>query len=239
MKRLAILVGALALTTTTFAQKATSDNPFSLEGAINLNTGNGLSWQSPTIRARYFVNDNIAVRASVGIGDGLGTPSSEHYDFNSHLNSDSSAVNQLGTLDIKRMNWNAQIGGEYHLDGTDRISPYFMLGINFGGGSSSMSAVESDGSMYVEGLGIESEGKMSMFGVGLGAGLDVYIIENVYIGFELGFNWASYNYKDMTQTTTFTAAGTTTITNTFDDNSKMSYMSTGAGTAAVRFGWRF
>lgn len=239
MKKLAILVGALVLTTTSFAQKADSESPFSLEGAINLNTGNGLSWQSPSIRARYFATDNIAIRASIGLGDGLGTPSSEHYDFNSHLNSDSSAVNLLGTSDVKFSAWNAQVGAEYHLGGTDRISPYFMLGVNFGGGKSSTSNVASDGTQYVLGLDQEMEGKMSMFGIGLGAGLDVYIIENVYIGFELGFNWSSHNYKEMTQVNTVTGGGTTVITNTFDDDYKMTYMSTGAGNAAIRFGWRF
>ena len=37
MKKLAILVGAIALTTTSFGQKATLDNPFSLEGAMSCN----------------------------------------------------------------------------------------------------------------------------------------------------------------------------------------------------------
>ena len=34
MKRIAILVGAIALTGSTFAQKATAESPFSLEGQI-------------------------------------------------------------------------------------------------------------------------------------------------------------------------------------------------------------
>lgn len=234
MKKLAILVGAVLISATTFAQKATTDNPFSLEGSMNL-TGGGLSWQSPTIRARYFVNDNIAARVSLGLGDGLGTPMSESYTFSKFNNSDSASV--IGTADYKNSAWNAQIGAEYHVAGTDRLSPYFMLGINFGGGSSSLSTSESDGSTYVQDLAIEGSGKMSMFGVGIGAGLDVYIIENLYVGLELGLNFASYSYKDMTNVVT--AGDPAVVTSTFSDDYKMSYMNTGAGNAAIRLGWRF
>ena len=73
----ALLLGAA---TTSFAQKANLDNPFSLEGAMNF-AGGGVTWEAPNVRARYFVNDNIAVRASIGLGDGLGTPRSESYNF--------------------------------------------------------------------------------------------------------------------------------------------------------------
>ena len=267
MKKLAILVGAIALTSSTFAQstwdsekkkdkskdksttstsgpKATMDNPFSLEGAMNINTGNGVAWQSPSIRARYFVTENIAVRAELGLGDGMGTPLSSTEEFskwtpgNSTSNVDSTD-NPMGTRVVKNFAWNAQVGAEYHLGGTDRISPYFMLGINFGGGSLTETWDESDGSSYVEGLDAEVTGKMSMFGVGVGAGLDVYIIDNLYVGLELGLNFASYNYKDMTTTVTNTIAGVSTTTNSAGDNYKESYLSTGAGNAAIRLGWRF
>ena len=75
-----------------------------------------------------------------------------------------------------------------------------------------------------------------MFGVGLGAGLDIYLIENLYVGLELGLNFAQYSYKDMT--TTETSGGNST-SNLFDDDYKRSYLGTGAANAAVRFGWRF
>ena len=238
MKKSILAVALILGATTTFAQKAGSDTPMSLEGVINFN-GSSLMWQSPTIRYRYFVTDNIAARVEIGLGDGLGTPMSEHYDFNKYNNADSSGVNRVGTADLKNSAWNAQIGGEYHLDGTDRISPYFMLGINFGGGSSSMSTVDSDGTSYMEDISVETAGKMSMFGVGAGAGLDVYIIENVYIGFELGLNFSSYSYKDMTSVTTDNTGATQVTTSTFADDSKMSSLTTGAGSAAIRLGWRF
>ena len=68
MKKLAILVGAIALTGSTFAQKATTDNPFSLEGQLGFNAST-LSFNAPTIRFRYFVADNIAARLTLGIAN--------------------------------------------------------------------------------------------------------------------------------------------------------------------------
>lgn len=229
MKRLAIFVGALVLSTTTFAQKATSENPFSLEGSINLNTGNGLAWQSPTIRARYFINDNIAARVELGIGDGLGTPMSESYSFNEPLGSGS------GTLEINRMSWNAQVGAEYHLSGTDRMSPYFALGVNFGTGSATGETVDSDGTAYVMGLNTSQEGKNSMFGAALAAGMDFYVFENIYVGVELGIGFAKYTAGEVTTTVEIGGVSTSTV----DPSSSSSYMRTGAGNAAVRLGWRF
>jgi len=231
MKKLAILVGAIALTGSTFAQKATLDNPFSLEGSLNYSNGSGIDWSAPTIRLRYFVSDNIAARVQIGLGDGSGTPASESYTF--YENGDGTGA--TGTSDIKRGMWMAQIGGEYHLEGTDRMSPYFALGINLGGGSYNESWANSDGSSYVNGLSAEVNGKYSMFGVGLGAGMDFYVFENVYLGVELGLSYASYNYAD--SEVSVSAGGTTTLS--VEPGFKETYTGTGAANAAFRLGWRF
>jgi len=68
MKKLIILVGAIALTGSSFAQKATTDAPFSLEGQLGFNAST-LSFNAPTIRFRYFVADNIAARLTLGIAN--------------------------------------------------------------------------------------------------------------------------------------------------------------------------
>jgi len=241
MKKLAILVGAIVLTGSTFAQKATLDNPWSLEGVINYNSTSGIDWQAPTIRARYFVNENIAARVQLGLGDGLGTPMKESYTVY-----DGDSLNgATGTAEIKRMNWVAQIGGEYHLAGTDRMSPYFALGINFGGGSQKQTTSEAlpdinldaSNSSYSKGDSYTDEAKMSMFGVSVGAGMDFYVVENLYLGVELGLGFSSYNYKDFTGTMTTTTPATTT--EFFGAGYKESHLNTGAANAAFRLGWRF
>jgi outer membrane protein W len=228
MKKLAILVGAILLSGATFGQKATMDNPWSLEGAVAFGGASGVTWTAPTVRARYFVKENIAIRASLGLGDGLGTPRSESYTY--YQNGD--GTGSTGTLEISRMSWNAQIGGEYHLAGTDRMSPYFMAGLNFGGGSSTGTTTNSDGDMYVAGLNAEQTGGFSMFGVQLGAGMDYYVAENIYVGLELGLSYNSYSHD-----ATISKANGTTVG--YEPETSESYLSTAAGNAALRLGWRF
>ena len=234
MKRIIFsALAVIAFAGTSFSQKATLDNPWSLEGVLSFTNPGGINWSAPTIRARYFVNENIAARVQLGLGDGLGTPRSESYTF--YENGDGTGGS--GTQDITRLQWMAQIGGEYHLTGTDRMSPYFGLGINFGGGSYAESWDKYDGTGYNANIGAEVDAKYSMFGVGLLAGMDYYVFENIYLGLELGLTFNSYNYSDVTTVVTSAVpSGTTTIVNA---GNKESYISTGAGSAAFRLGWRF
>jgi opacity protein-like surface antigen len=71
------------------------------------------------------------------------------------------------------------------------MSPYFTAGFN---------------------VGNDTRTEISSFGLNLGAGIDYYVAENIYLGLELGFN---YNSADGTKTSGF------------------------AGGSAVRMGWRF
>ncbi|HBW85508.1 MAG TPA: hypothetical protein DEF82_01815, partial [Crocinitomicaceae bacterium] len=187
MKKLFILAGAVAISSTLFAQKPTSEVKYSLEGTMNYDGTNGLKWNAPNLRMRYFVNDNIAARVQVGLGDGV-TPSSEKYTFSE--NADGSGA--LGSQTIKRSAINLGIGAEYHLSGTDKMSPYFFGGLNFGTGSYKETWDNSDGTDYVSGLTGEIKAGISSFGLGLGAGFDYYIAENIYMGLEMGLNWGKY-----------------------------------------------
>ena len=119
------------------------------------------------------------------------------------------------------------------------MSPYFAAGLNFGGGSSTGVTTDSDGAVYFAGLAGEQSGKVSMFGVGLGAGMDFYVYENIYVGVELGLTYGRYTEGDVTTTGSYTMAGVTTTTTSVASGSSASYLSTGAGNAAVRLGWRF
>ena len=69
MKKLAIFLGAVLVTGSLVAQKPSSDDSnYSLEGMINYDNTNGINWNAPNLRMRYFVNDNIAARLTVGLG---------------------------------------------------------------------------------------------------------------------------------------------------------------------------
>lgn len=238
MKKI-LLTGCLVLATAaasfgqTYAdvEKSTTETPFSMEVLVN-NGGTGINWTAPALRLRYFVNDNIAARLQIGLGDGSGSPSSESLRFYE----DADGGGEEGSAEISRSAWVAQIGGEYHFTGTQKLSPYVALGVNFGGGSQSLATENSDGSSYVQDLNVESEGGYSVFGAGLGAGMDFYFVENVYIGLELGIGFSRFNYDDSEQVNTITTGGTSTSVTTVNPGYTESFIGTNA---AFRLGWRF
>jgi len=186
MKKLMILVSAVALSGTMFAQKAGSDNPFSLEGAMNVSK-EGVSWAAPNLRMRYFIQDNLALRLTLG-RDAVSSTSTE---TSTVYDSTGNATTTTSEVTTKNSIMNLGLAAEYHLAGTDRMSPYFTAGFN---------------------VGNDTRTEISSFGLNLGAGIDYYVAENIYLGLELGFN---YNSADGTKTFGF------------------------AGGSAVRMGWRF
>src|SRR3989344_1955853 len=72
MKKLSLLVGGLILSTAVMAQKPDASVHNTLEGLINWNAST-LSFTSPSIRYRYFVQDNIAVRVTLGVHNSSST----------------------------------------------------------------------------------------------------------------------------------------------------------------------
>jgi outer membrane protein W len=234
MKKLMIFVGALTLTGSLFAQKPASDDAkYSLEGLANLNTTDGMSFAAPSLRFRYFVNDNIAARVQFGFGgDGssvVTTPSSESYTY--YENPDGSGA--TGSVDIARSQWNVGIGAEYHLTGTDRMSPFFSAGINIGSGSYTETWANSDGEAYSAVItDAKIEGGYGTFGWGIGAGFDYYVADNLYLGLELNLTSTSVNNDATTVTVMGNAAG-------FVPENSMTYTNIGAAHGSVRIGWRF
>ena len=182
-----ILVSALALSGTMFAQKAGSDNPFSLEGAMNVSK-NGVSWNAPELRMRYFIKDNLALRLTLGRDAESNTESVTDTSYNS------AGVATVTTSEVTTKNSIMKFGlaAEYHLAGTDRMSPYFTAGFKVGNNTNT---------------------DVSSFGLNLGAGIDYYVAENIYVGLELGFNY-----------------------NTSDGSSSSSL---GNAASELRMGWRF
>lgn len=234
MKKLMIFVGALTLTGSLFAQKPANDDArYSLEGLANLNTTDGMSFAAPSLRLRYFATDNIVARVQFGFGgDGssvVSVPSSESYTF--YENQDGTGA--TGTADIARSQWNLGLGAEYHLTGTDRMSPYFSAGINFGAGSYEETWANSDGEAYSPNISSASiTGGFSSFGFNLGAGFDYYVAQNLYLGLELNLTSTSVNNDATNVTVNGSAAG-------FTPGNTMTYTNIGAAHGSVRIGYRF
>ncbi|HLP55970.1 MAG TPA: hypothetical protein VK151_13125 [Fluviicola sp.] len=224
MKKLSLLVGGLILSTAVMAQKPDASVHNTLEGLINWETSS-LSFTSPSIRYRYFVQDNIAVRVTLGVHNS--TTTDNFYEF-------ADGTGGTGTYEVKDNGMDFSIGGEYHFAGTDRLSPYAGLDIMLGSGKATTDGTNSDGLTFIDTYTETSEAKTSMFGVALVAGTDFYFAENFYLGLELGLGWSSMTWKEGEATTGF--GGTTTKTVT--PESKWSGIDTGA-TGTFRLGWRF
>lgn len=229
MKKLIILVGAIALTGSTFAQKATTDAPFSLEGQLGFNAST-LSFNAPTIRFRYFVADNIAARLTLGIAN-----TSETFNYY-----EDEATNGLGSgTEVNKTGmFNVAIGGEYHFAGTDRLSPYAGLDILIGSGSSTNEWSNYDGGSYNADYTRSIDAKTSMFGVNLVAGADYYFAENFYFGMELGLGFASTTVKEGTDTQSDIIAGSTVVVESTSNMEKYSFFGNNF-IGNFRLGWRF
>ncbi|TNF46310.1 MAG: hypothetical protein EP305_11495 [Bacteroidetes bacterium] len=225
MKKLAILVGAIALTGSTFAQKATTDAPMSLEGQFGYNAST-MSWSAPSIRFRYFAADNIAGRLTLGINN-----TSETFNYYETENTNGGGS---GTEVNKSSMTMIGIGGEYHFAGTDRMSPYGGLDIMIGMGNSTAEWSNYDGSGYNSDFTASIDAPVSSFGVNLVAGTDYYFAENFYLGLELGLGMSSMTVKEGTTTAT---SGGVTIS---DVSNVEKYSSFGNNfISQFRLGWRF
>lgn len=225
MKKIAILVGAIALTGSMFAQKATTETPFSLEGQIGFNTST-LSFNAPAIRFRYFVQDNIAARATLRV---LNSSTTKNYFLDEDKNSDGS-----GTEINKISGWSASLGGEYHFTGTERLSPYGGLDIVFGGGKTTNEWTNFDGTGYNADYKRNIEAKTSTFGVNLVAGTDYYFAQNFYLGLELGLGFQATTTKEGSDE--IVTGGNTT--NTISNEEKSSVFGNNF-ISNFRLGWRF
>ncbi len=223
-----IFVSALTFSGSMFAQKpASSDSKYSLEGMINYDLLNGVSWNAPNLRARYFVNDNFAARVTLGIG--ASDTTNNVYE--------ATPGTGTGTIKYKTMGWSLGLGGEYHLAGTERLSPYFSAGLMFGG--SSNKSIGTDATLvgtYSKGNSFDSKSSASMFGLGVGAGFDYYVMKNIYLGLELGFNWMKYTDKGGTNSSTISG---TTVSSDIKSTGSTSGMNLGGGNLGFRIGWRF
>ncbi|ASS48126.1 MAG: hypothetical protein A3D31_00445 [Candidatus Fluviicola riflensis] len=224
MKKLSLLVGGLILSTAVMAQKPDASVHNTLEGLINWNAST-LSFTSPSIRYRYFVQDNIAVRVTLGVHNSSSTDNFTEFG---------DGTGGTGTYENKTGAMNFSIGGEYHFGGTDRLSPYAGLDIMLGSGKVTTDGTNSDGATFIDAYTESSEAKTSMFGVNLVAGTDYYFAENFYLGLELGLGWTSMTWKEGEATTTFGGTTTTSVT----PEAKASDLNTGA-VGSFRLGWRF
>lgn len=229
MKKLAMLVGAIVLTSSAFAQRPVDANPFSLEGGLSINSLSN-TFSAPTLRLRYFAAENIAVR--LGIQYNSASSTTNHYGVTALgiPTADSTGTEMNKTA----MTW-ISIGGSYHFSQLERLDPYVALDVMIGMGSSTDEWTDYDGVGFMKGTSALIESKSSGLGVGVSAGFDYYFAENVFIGAELGMTYMSSNDKGGTWSST---VGGITTSGDMLTTGKSSTFGNSAN-AAIRLGWRF
>jgi outer membrane protein W len=232
MKKLALLVGAIVLTSSAIAQRPTDSNPFSLEGGLSINSLTN-TFSAPALRLRYFAAENIAVRLGIQYNSAKTT--------NLYYGSTALGVptaDSTGTyVNRKAMTW-ISIGGSYHFSQLEKLSPYVSLDLMIGTGTGiagNDTRTDCVGTSYSDGVSSESTTKSSGLGIGIGAGFDYYFAENVFIGAELGMTYMSTNDKGGTYSTT--SGGITTSGDVLTVGKSSSFGN--SANAAIRLGWRF
>jgi outer membrane protein W len=224
MKKIMIFVGALTLSGTMFAQKATKENPFSLEGQLSYNTSS-LSFNAPSLRMRYFLADDLAARVSLSLNNS--STKDYYYELDDNAGGEGTEVNKISMTTIS-------LGAEKHFKGTDKLSPYVGADLAYGMGNTSAKWDKFDGSDYNADVTATVKAPSSMIGLNLVAGTDYYFAQNFYVGLELGLGFSSTSNK--AKETIENVAGTSTTTLEAPSNSS-SFGNNFIGNA--RLGWRF
>lgn len=223
MKTIILLTISVFLSITSFSQIPDKTVPFSLEGLLKLDKG--LAFNAPTIRLRYFHSQNFATRYSLNFAQSGNT--SFHYQF-SDLSGD------VGTEKNRAMTGTLNLGGEYHLKGTDKFSPYIGGDLFYGFGTLSKNRVNYDGSNWTINYSSTNKSNYTIIGMNLVAGGDYYFTKNLYLGVEFGIIWKTTFYHEGLETITINNLSAVSKT------PKSSMTTIGHNyISSLRFGWRF
>lgn len=223
MKKLFLIIVACSLLGVANAQYKPEAGKISLEVGFIPFSANETPINSLGLKARYFLNENMAVRLNMPM-EMVRTKTSE-----------------MGGLDnkIEQVTKNSSThfailpGIEYHLGSWEKVSPYFgaELGIGILNSSSRISNLG-----FVDGDKQEIKGPNSFgFNFAALAGVDWYIAQGLYVGVEFGLGFQTMKEKASIVTTT-----TGNITTTVDPGTYKRDTDFGFNTqAAIRLGWVF
>lgn len=189
----AIVAVLLASTPSAYAQKPISVNNgggFISYGAhrstieAGLNFSEGITVVLPQLRYRYFLSDRFAIRGTLNAA----TNSKVENVYSNPDNFDG----KVGTRTVIDRSWGLQGGLEYHPSGAKRVSPYFgaVAGIGAGRGKELWKDYNQDAAgdgIYEFQTTASLNAPFFSYNFGAVAGVDIYLIENLYMGLEL--NW--------------------------------------------------
>jgi len=197
MKKTLLIIAMAFVGSFAFAQKPSSGE-MTTEVLARIQTGSAaLGFSVPEMRFRYFLSDDMAVRARLNIGMTSKTETD--------LQGSSSA-------EIKTSGSNILIapGIEKFFAGTSNLAPYVGAELAIGLGSNKVEATNSsNGTSYtnVNDKYATEGGGTTTIGLNILMGADYYITDAIYVGGEFGWGFMS---KSTAQKDISSTAGATT-----------------------------
>lgn len=182
-----MVLAAIFTTTFAFAQKPAAGkwstevifNPF--PPAISLNNING------GIKFRNFLKERTALRLGLNLG---GSTIVQKF---------SNPVNDKEEGERKNTNFNIIFlpGLEFHLAGTEKLSPYFGFDLGAGYYTSNEKLTDIDpANNYRKDYGRETTTNSLTYNLNLVVGADYYIAQNVFLGAEFGLRTSALQILD-------------------------------------------
>jgi len=151
------------------------------------------------IRFRLFNSETSAIRVNFFLGSSTVT---DVIAQEGSINAANPVSPMLQEYD-RAFDFTLRPGYEIHFEGTDRLSPYVGAEIDFGMGSMSTETEKwgldnlTDLSVGKNVVWTEThKSSYTRFGINLLAGFDYYFADNLYLGAELGYGFATTNIGD-------------------------------------------
>jgi hypothetical protein len=218
-----------------------------------LNTATNLSSSGNAfpamLKVRYFLSDDLALRASFNFS------SNSRTDKAYKLDDDGKETSDVGIQKVKSSFYGINIGVEKHFTGTERLSTYIGADLSLGAAGASLKEEKYTGGNYSENNSRKVKGS-SVFGVadpdddasrgGFGFGLravtgaDYYIAKKLYLGAEAGWGFFSFkNSKIKAETTVPSGVNSSTTTTVENKSDGGAFSLTPQVVASVRIGFIF
>ncbi|HMV07866.1 MAG TPA: hypothetical protein PK325_03435 [Cyclobacteriaceae bacterium] len=150
---------------------------------VNLNPFSSSPININYLRFRYFTSETSAVRIGFSVSAHKQTPEED--------------------VTRKTFEFNIRPGYEWHLAGTERLSPYFGVEADLAIKTSSFEDQDVDAdTKKISGAWTATGVERGFTRIGLNAiiGADFYVTKRVYLGTEFGFGFQSTNFSDIEAT---------------------------------------
>lgn len=202
---------------------------FSAEVNFNPFTANPFTFNY--LKARMFLSESMALRLGL--------------DLNSYSETQNAVFNQGTSNEIIEATKNSFFvfglhgGLEFHMPGTEKLSPYYGAEVGFVMKSASTDITNYNGvdKQTLSCTGVWGDGSNSgytRFGLNIFVGADYYIAKHLYMGAELCLGLQSTSFKDQT---IISSLASVSNTSTVPGSSAFNF---GANiNTAIRLGWSF